>query len=351
MPDLPARADLEQLRHQAKDLLKAAKNGDDAAAARIARVSTRMGLAAAQLAVARDYGFASWVRLKAEVDRREILDACDVDRLNGLLAESPELAVDEMQHWRDHPLGAAPLNYVAMLRFDTSSKLWRDVPGTGALTRALLLAGAPVDGDPGASETPLITAASYGDAEVAQVLIDAGADLDATASATAGGVPLGTALVHAAVFSMTHVVDVLIAAGARIDDIVMAAAAGDVSGWLNAASPLEDRIRALVMAADHQRVEVIDRLVVAGTPVDAEDSRWGRQALRLAAQNGRSASVRRLLAHGADPNLRDATRALTALDWCRLALAETGATPGHHMVEEILRAATAQPPPRSPSSS
>ena len=31
----------------------------------------------------------------------------------------------------------------------------------------LLAAGAPVDGEPDAQETPLITAASYGDAEVA----------------------------------------------------------------------------------------------------------------------------------------------------------------------------------------
>ena len=53
-----------------------------------------------------------------------------------------------------------------MLRFDTSTKLWREVDGTAALARALVEAGAPVDGLPGDHETPLITAASYGDAEV-----------------------------------------------------------------------------------------------------------------------------------------------------------------------------------------
>jgi len=42
-----------------------------------------------------------------------------------------------------------------------------------------------------------MTAASYGDAEVARVLIEAGAQLDLTTSATAGGVPGGTALLHA----------------------------------------------------------------------------------------------------------------------------------------------------------
>jgi ankyrin repeat protein len=76
--------------------------------------------------------------------------------------------------------------------------LVRRVPG--AVAGALLAAGAPVDGPPGDRETPLITAASYGDAELARVLIEAGADLEATAAPNAGGVPGGTALEHAAVF-------------------------------------------------------------------------------------------------------------------------------------------------------
>lgn len=67
------------------------------------------------------------------------------------------------------------LSQVAMLRYDTAAKIWRDVPGTGAMAKALLDAGAPVDGWPADRETPLITAASYGDAVVAAVLIDAGA--------------------------------------------------------------------------------------------------------------------------------------------------------------------------------
>jgi hypothetical protein len=38
MHDLPARPDLDQLRHQAKDLLRAAKREDSGAAARIRAV-------------------------------------------------------------------------------------------------------------------------------------------------------------------------------------------------------------------------------------------------------------------------------------------------------------------------
>jgi len=334
MPDLPPHAHLDQLRHQAKELLRAAQGGDPPAAARIHAVSDRAVLASAQLAVAREYGFASWARLKTEVDRRAILNDRDVDRLTALLADDAGLAVTPMQRWCDHhPLGATPLGYVAMLRYDTSRDVWRDVTDTAAMARALLEAGALVNGAPDDAETPLITAASYGDAAVAQVLIDAGADIHATASPTSGGVPGGTALLHAAVFGMTDVLDTLVAAGARPEGIASAAAAGDISGWLQPDTPADDRLRALIMAANHQRLDVIDLLVDTGTSVDAFDPAWGRQALRVAV--GRPASVRRLLAHGADPNLRD-TDGQTALDVCRHQRSHHPDDPGYPRVEAIL---------------
>ena len=329
MADLPARPDLAQLRRQAKELLHAATEGDVEARERIAAVSDRPTLASAQLAVAREHGFASWAKLKREVERRAVLDSGDAGRLSALLAEEPRLATERLEHWCDHPKGASPLAYTAMRRYDTSRGVWRDVEGTGALARALLAAGAPVDGEAGEQETPLITAASYGDAEVARALVEAGADLDARAADDSGGVPGGTALLHAAVFGMTHVVDVLVAAGARIHGIEEAAAAGDVSAWL-ADAPADARVRALVMAADHERLAVIDELIAAGTPVDATDPAFGGQPLRTAAANGRPASARRLLAHGADPNLRD-EQGRTPLDLCR-----AGDTDGHREVEAIL---------------
>jgi ankyrin repeat protein len=316
MPELPARPDFEQLRHQAKDLLRATRNGDREALERVRAVSERISLASAQLTVAREYGFVSWTKLKREVQRREILDDRDIERLTRLLAEDSGLATATMQHWCDHPRGASPLGYVAMLRYDTARGVWREVPGTGAIARALLGAGAPVDGRLDDLETPLITAASYGDAEVARALIDAGANLDARAAESSGGVPGGTALLHAAVFGMTDVVDVLVAAGAPVHGIEEAAAAGDISGWLDTTTPADARVRALVMAADHQRLDVIDQLIAAGTPVDAADEAFGGHPLRTAAWNGRPASVRRLLGHGANPNLAD-EQGRTPLALCR----------------------------------
>jgi ankyrin repeat protein len=72
MPSLPAHPNLDQLRRQAKELLRAAQAGDTAATARIRAVSDELTLAAAQLALAREYGFASWPRLKDEVDARTL---------------------------------------------------------------------------------------------------------------------------------------------------------------------------------------------------------------------------------------------------------------------------------------
>jgi ankyrin repeat protein len=336
MPDLPAQPDLDQLRHQAKDLLRAAQRDDSGAVTRIRAVSDRLILSSAQLALAREYGFASWAKLKLEVERRDTLNSRDLSRLTRLLAEHPELATTKMEHWCDHKQGADPLGYMAMLRFDHNRLgLPRELPGTGAIAKALIDAGAPVNGRPGDKETPLITAASCGDAEVAKMLIDAGADIDAVSAPDSGGVPSGTALDHAAVFGMTDVIDVLVAAGAKIHSLEMAAAAGDITGWPLARFTLQSRLRALVFAADHQRLDVIDQLVQAGTPVNQADAEWGRLPMHTAAGSGRAASVRRLLAHGADPSLRDPQHHRTPLEECQAA-----DSPGHREVEAILRSLT-----------
>jgi GNAT superfamily N-acetyltransferase len=67
---LPDRPDLDQLRHQARDLQRAAARGEPEATARIRAVSPLTTLSAAQLALAREYGFPSWTKLRVEVQRR-----------------------------------------------------------------------------------------------------------------------------------------------------------------------------------------------------------------------------------------------------------------------------------------
>jgi hypothetical protein len=72
MPELPDRPDLDQLRRQARELVRAATRDEPSAVARLRAVSERVTLSAAQLAVAREYGYRSWPALKAEVERRRL---------------------------------------------------------------------------------------------------------------------------------------------------------------------------------------------------------------------------------------------------------------------------------------
>jgi ankyrin repeat protein len=70
-PSLPSAPSLEQLRNQAKDLLRAHRAGDPQAAARVAvhEPGEPLKLTGAQHVVAREHGFPSWPRLKAYVER------------------------------------------------------------------------------------------------------------------------------------------------------------------------------------------------------------------------------------------------------------------------------------------
>ena len=70
MPDLPERADINQLRRKARELLRAAAAGEPEALARLSAVSERPTLAAAQLAMAREHGFRSWPALRSAVENR-----------------------------------------------------------------------------------------------------------------------------------------------------------------------------------------------------------------------------------------------------------------------------------------
>jgi hypothetical protein len=108
MTYLPARPDLEQLRHQAKDLLREATRGDAEALARIHAVSHRVILASAQLAIARDYGFESWPKLKREVERREVLNSVSYHSL------------PRTQTWRSAAWSTGPTTGSARVRSITS---------------------------------------------------------------------------------------------------------------------------------------------------------------------------------------------------------------------------------------
>jgi hypothetical protein len=78
MPDLPGEPSLQQLRYQARDLQRAVRRGDQDALAEVAgfhpagrsdgAAAAAFPLSAAQLVVARRYGFPSWDRLRRYVE-------------------------------------------------------------------------------------------------------------------------------------------------------------------------------------------------------------------------------------------------------------------------------------------
>jgi hypothetical protein len=214
MTNLPARPDIDQLRHQARDLLRAARSGDPAAAARIAAVADSMTLAAAQLAVAREHGFASWPRLKAEVEARSSDLAEQVDafleasirdwtgRAARILAATPQIAgydfrtavvlgdADQVRQMLEHDQGRAtrpdprwgwtPLHAVCASRWHRLDP--RRADGLLSVAGLLLDAGA----DPAARKagrqgdwTPLRCAvAGTANPAIARLLLERGATPD-----------------------------------------------------------------------------------------------------------------------------------------------------------------------------
>jgi hypothetical protein len=144
---LPIRPDLEQVRHQAKDLLKAFRRGDAEAAADFAffhpepeKVTAESAkLADAQLVLARSYEASSWTRL---VQGCELIDAIwedDVDTVRRLVRASPNL-LTEHATIRDSNWGP-PLSYAANIGRDRIIRLLYDLGARDleyALDRAVL---------------------------------------------------------------------------------------------------------------------------------------------------------------------------------------------------------------------
>ena len=116
---LPARPSLDSLRKQAKKLARDIAAGDAGAIARarahLPKVHLPLTQRNAQLVIAREYGYAGWQDLTAEVSKRlgkglewaaaqarRVIHDSDVERLKQLLAEYPALL-----SWHGDEIGRA----------------------------------------------------------------------------------------------------------------------------------------------------------------------------------------------------------------------------------------------------
>ncbi|HVT42230.1 MAG TPA: ankyrin repeat domain-containing protein [Acidimicrobiales bacterium] len=137
-----------------------------------------------------------------------------LERLGALLESRPELAtvrIGDAGGWR------------TALHVTTD---WPGYfPGAPDAVRLLLAAGADPNADTGGDrpETPLHWAASSDDVDVAEALLDGGADLE-----TPGG-SIGSPLDNAIGYGCWHVARLLAARGARVDKLWHAAALGMVA--------------------------------------------------------------------------------------------------------------------------
>jgi hypothetical protein len=303
---LPERAHLDQLRRQAKELKEAALAGDPAALERLGRYlspGAPVTLSAAQLAVAREYGFPSWAGLKVEVQARAATLAGRVGEFLGrsvvgssgamrLLAASPAIAwydirtaavlgdaarvrrligADPAAAVRaDDRSGWPPLLYVCMSR-------WHQ----------LILP----DLDQGPEEmVRRVQERAAGMVEVARLLLEAGADPN-TAVGGRQGEPGFCSPLYAAAGCANHpaLTALLLERGARPDDHTVYLAAFHASRERSAPRTA----RGVRVPASHDCLRLL--LQHTGLPADST-------ALAAPISLGDVEGARLMLDAGADPN-------------------------------------------------
>lgn len=93
----PVRPNLEQLKHQAKDLLRAIKQGEPSAVAELKKhhpktiTPENTKLADAQLVLARSYGLPSWPRMATACRMTDAIWRGDIDAVRELVLKDPRL--------------------------------------------------------------------------------------------------------------------------------------------------------------------------------------------------------------------------------------------------------------------
>lgn len=190
----------------------------------------------------------------------------------------------------------------------------------GALCVTALLAAAPAN-------SPVADAARRGDREAVRTLVKQGEDVNAP---TGDGM---TALHWAAINDDVEMAEVLIYAGANLEAVTrigahrplhVASRAGNTAvvkrlleAGADATATTSTGVTALHFAAAAGTPEIVTALVDAGADVNATDPAWLHTPLMVAAAQGRGAAIRALMAGGADPAMSarlEATAERSAVD-------------------------------------
>jgi ankyrin repeat protein len=259
------------------------------------------------------------------------IKAGDMERFRTLLRDDPSLATARSS--MSHP------NLLQCVVLDGT-----EVPHSIEMAKLLIDAGAEVD-------DPLIAAAGMDNLEAVLVLLDAGAAINGNGTWS----PIEDALA----FGKQRIVRLLLERGATIHNLRIAAGVGRVDlidgffhpdgslkaeagtlawpfgepaeGWSQDPRDIIDN--AFIYACMSGRIEAADRLLQHGAWINAvaPGFDYAGTGLHYAAMEGHRPLVDYLLAHGADPRIKDKKANATPAGW-----ADHG---GHPEIKEFLESA------------
>jgi len=341
---LPSSPNLDHLKYQAKDLLRDHALRGQGAAQRIREFHPRFTRATdadifdaqlklndAQLAIAREYGFPSWARLKRHVEKptlsdqlnfphneriedatfRRAVDLLDAGNVAGLRAYLVQHA--NLVHQRVVFEGGNYFHNPTLLEFIAENPVRH-----GTLTKDIVdVAKVILDAGPNQAalnETLMLVATGSVPREcrvqlpLVDLLCDYGADRN-------------SAIRAAALHGEFEAVNALIARGVRVD-LPVAAVLGriDDARRLLPGASRQDRHLALTLAADFGHAEIVRLLLDAGEDPNRYNPVGGHShttPLHQAAGAGHAEVVRLLVERGARLDLKDLLWQATPADWAR----------------------------------
>ena len=353
---LPQHPSLEHLKYQAKDLLKGHAARDAAVAQRMREFHPRwwnssdeeifaasFRLSDAQLAIAREYGFASWARLKRRVEKPrpsdqvslphheriedavfrrgvELIDSGDVEGLRSHLKKYPELSRQRVQFE-----GGNYFQNPALLEFVAENPIRRGKLPANIVEVAKAILDAGVE-EAALNETLGLVATG-------RVPRECGVQIPLIDLLCEGGADADRGVKGAAVLFEIEAVEALLRRGARMT-LPVAAALGRVDEVrrLLAKADAGARHLALAVAAQYGHGEIVRLVLDAGedpnrfNPVGAHSH---STPLHQAAVNGHLEVAKLLVARGARTDVKDILWDGTAAGWAAYA--------GKREVEKYLR--------------
>jgi len=285
---LPERPNLEHLRSQAKALLKTCNAGEAAAQSRIGAISSPpFALSHAQLTIAREYGFPSWMKLVEHVETVRAKDGIDEE----IARRFVKLALSDRPDKLARLLGLYP----GLPRFSPLCALVAGDSGFVSKWAMPAQVQEPV-GEEGwrpleyvcYSKTHRLGGDFYnGLLECARLLLDAGADPN-TYHLFDGSAKLPVLFGASGEAGHLGITRLLLERGANPDD-------GE----------------SVFHAAQHNRCDILEVLLEHGADISAANPDWGNSPLYFLAghrptdphANEAMLGMQWLLEHGADPNV------------------------------------------------